>query len=37
MEAAVSDIDLPQANPKLLGVREEKDPELPTKKGPIPS
>nr|KAF6459178.1 synaptonemal complex central element protein 1 [Rousettus aegyptiacus] len=25
------------ANPKLLGVREEKDPELPTKKGPIPS
>ncbi|XP_044924521.1 synaptonemal complex central element protein 1 [Mustela putorius furo] len=25
------------ANPKLLGVIEEKDPELPTKQGPVPS
>jgi len=32
-----SDPDLPQASPKLLGVIEEKDPELPTKQGPLPS
>lgn len=37
METANSDTDLPQANPKLLGDREEKDTELPTKKGLIPS
>lgn len=36
-ETPTSHSDLPQANPKPLGVSEEKDPEPPTKQSLMPS
>lgn len=36
-EISISDPDLPQAKPKPLGVSEEKDSEMPTEQGLIPS
>lgn len=37
VETPTSDFDLPQANPKPLGVSEEKNTELHTKQGSLPS